>query len=270
MFVSAENGIQSSSTSDTSVVILGTAAALADFEHANTYLAVVRQGRYWLVDCADSPIGRLQQVGLDPLEVRGVIITHFHPDHVFGLPIYLMGLYLMGFFKKRVRREPLAIYAPVEALQLVRAMIGLFQMQSWTDMFSMEYHPIELRPGCVVAEDEDFSIVSTPTHHSVSSIALRFLAKDTGHSLVYSSDTAPCPEVEALAWGANLLIHEASGAGFGHTSAAEAGAVAAHANAARLLLVHYFADAKPRLLAEAQRTFSGPVQIAEDLTTYAW
>ena len=270
MSVSVENGAHAVTSDESSVVILGTAAALADFGRANTYLAVVRQGRYWLVDCADSPIGRLQHMDIDPLAVRGIIITHFHPDHVFGLPIYLMGLYLLGFFKKRVRREPLAIYAPVEALQLVRAMVGLYQMQTWTDMFALEYHPIETRPGCVVAEDEDFSIVSTPTHHSVSSIALRFLVKDNGHSLVYSSDTAPCPEVEALAWGVDLLIHEASGAGFGHTSAAEAGAVAARANAARLLLVHYFPEAKPRLQSEAQRTYSGPVQVAEDLTAYAW
>ncbi len=270
MSVSGEQGIHQATNGDTSVVVLGTAAALADFGHANTYLAVARQGRYWLVDCADNPVGRLQHVGIDPLAVRGVIITHFHPDHVFGLPIYLMGLYLLGFFMRRVRREPLAIYAPTEALQLLRAMVGLFQMQGWTEMFPLEYFPIEPRPGWVVAEDEDFTIVSTPTHHSVSSIALRFVARDTGHSLVYSSDTAPCPEVEALAWGVDLLVHEASGAGFGHTSAAEAGAVAARANAARLLLVHYFPDAKPRLLAEAQRTYSGPIQIAEDLTTYPW
>lgn len=255
---------------DASVIILGTAAALADAERANTYLAVVRRGRYWLVDCADSPIGRLQRVGLDPLAVRGVIITHFHPDHVFGLPIYLMGLYLLGFFHKCVRREPLPIYAPPEALQLVRAMIGLFQMQDWTEMFSLEYHPIEARSGWAVAEDEDFIIVAAPTHHSVSSVALRFVARNTGRSLVYSSDTAPCPEVEALAWGTDLLIHEAAGAGFGHASAVEAGMVATRANAARLLLVHYFAEAKPRLLAEAQQTFSGPIQIAEELATYAW
>ncbi|MCD6345562.1 MAG: MBL fold metallo-hydrolase [Anaerolineae bacterium] len=74
------------------VIPLGIAAALPDAAHANSYLAVVREKRYWLVDCADSPITRLQQAGLDPLAVRGVIITHFHPDHVYGLPAYLLGL----------------------------------------------------------------------------------------------------------------------------------------------------------------------------------
>lgn len=270
MFVSAEHGGAVVEIGDAAVIILGAAAAVADFGHANTYLAVVRQGRYWLVDCADNPIGRLQHVGIDPLAVQGVIITHFHPDHVFGLPIYLMGLYLLGIREKRLRREPLSIYAPQETLQLVRAMIGLYQMQGWIGMFSIDYHAIEPRTGWLVTEDEDFTIVATPTHHSVTSVALRFAAKATGQSMVYSSDTAPCPEVEALAWGAALLIYEASGAGFGHTSAAEAGTAATRAKAARLLLVHYFSDAKPRLLAEAQSTYAGPVQIAEELATYSW
>lgn len=270
MSVSGRPGDQGVGEPDSSVIVLGTAAALAGYGDAHTYLAVVRRGRYWLVDCADGPIGRLQHVGIDPLAVRGIIITHFHPDHVFGLPVYLMGLYLLGLAEKRPRREPVALYAPVEALQLVRAMVGLFQLQSWMDMFRLEYHPIESRIGCLVAEDEDFTIVSTPTHHSVSSIAVRFAVRETSHSMVYSSDTAPCPEVEALAWGADLLVHEASGPGFGHSSASEAGAVAARASAARLLLVHYYSSTKADLLGQAQSTFSGPVEIAEELTAYPW
>lgn len=253
-----------------SVAILGVAAALADADYANTYLAVVHEGRYWLVDCADSPLGRLQRVGLDPLAVEGIIITHFHPDHVFGLPIYLMGLYLLGIRQNRMRQEPLTIYAPQEALNLVRAMIGLYQMQGWTGMFSLDYHVIEGRSGWFVADNDYVSIMATPTHHSVTSIALRFVDKATHRSLVYSSDTAPCPEVEALAWKANLLIHEASGAGFGHTSAAEAGMVATRANVERLLLVHYFPESRERLLAEVQSTYAGPVQVADELVCYPW
>ncbi len=252
------------------VIPLGIAAALPDPAHANSYLAVVRERRYWLVDCADSPITRLQQAGLDPLAVQGVIITHFHPDHVYGLPAYLLGLYLLGKKRPRPLEAPLRIYACPEVLSLVRAMIGLYQTHNWTGMFPLEYYPVPMKVGAKVAEDEDFVISAAPTHHSVPSIALRFVSQDSGRDFVYSSDTASCPEVETLARGATLLFHEATGAGYGHASAEEAGALAARAGVERLVLIHYASDATEQLLAEAQAVFAGPVELAQEFTRYYW
>lgn len=252
------------------VIPLGIAAALPDTAHANSYLAIAREGRYWLVDCADSPITRLQQAGLDPLAVQGVIITHFHPDHVYGLPAYLLGLYLLGKKSPRPLAAPLRIYARIEVLNLVRAMIGLYQPQNWTGMFSLEYHPIPVEVGGKVAQDEDFVITAAPTHHSVPSIALRFVSQDSGRDFVYSSDTASCPEVETLARGATLLFHEATGAGYGHASAEEAGALATRAGVERLVLIHYTSEAPEQLLAEAQAVFAGPVELAQEFARYYW
>jgi ribonuclease Z len=255
---------------DTYVIPLGVAPALPDAARANTYLAVVCDNRYWLVDCADSPLGRLQQAGLDPLDVQGVIITHFHPDHVYGLPAYLMGLYLLGLEQGRPIHTSLHLYARAEVLGLVQAMIGLYQIQNWTEMFRVEYHVILPEIGAPVVEDKDFVISSAPTHHSVPSIAVRFVCKENGRGFVYSSDTSPCPEVESLAWGSVLLFHEASGAGYGHTSAADAGALAARADVERLVLIHYPYGHDERLLAEARTTFHGQVELAREFGHYPW
>ncbi len=67
-----------------------------------------------------------------------------------------------------------------------------------------------------------------------------------GLSLVYSGDTAICDEVEELARGASVLIHEATfadshqeiAAGFGHSTAREAAALAKRAGVSQLFLVH--------------------------------
>jgi len=90
--------------------------------------------------------------------------------------------------------------------------------------------------------------------------------KETGRVLAYSCDTEPCPEVLKLAAGAELLIHEATGHGPGHTSAAEAGTAARAAGAKRLALIHYLTDGADtsRLVPEAVKTFGGPVTLAED------
>lgn len=252
------------------VVPLGVAAALPDAWHANSYLAVVGRDGYWLVDCADSPIGRLQRAGLDPLTTRGVIITHFHPDHVYGLSAYLLGLFMLA--DGQPRSIPLPIYARAEVLPLVRDMIALFSAQSWVAPLSLAFHEIAPEVGAPVAEDDDFTVTAAPAQHSIPSIALRFALRDTGRAFVYSGDTFPCPEVETLAHGATLLFHEATDSDKNHTRPGAAGALAARAGVGRLVLIHYYTrpDAMAYALAEAEKTFDGPVELAEELKPYSW
>jgi ribonuclease Z len=252
------------------VVPLGVAPALPDAAHTNSYLAVVGSDGYWLVDCADGPIGRLQRAGLDPLAVRGVIITNFHPDHVYGLPAYLLGLFMLA--NGEPRSEPLSIYARPEVLSLVRGMIALFGTQSWVSSLSLTYHEVVPEVGALVAEDGDFIVTAAPAQHSIPSIAVRFALRGTSRAFVYSSDTFPCPEVEQLAQGATLLFHEATDSDRAHTRPGAAGALAARAGVGRLVLIHYYTqpDAMAYALSEAGKTFGGPVALAEELTPYPW
>jgi ribonuclease Z len=84
--------------------------------------------------------------------------------------------------------------------------------------------------------------------------------------MAYSCDTEPCQAVINLASGADVLIHEASGAGPGHSSASQAGGIARQAEVGRLLLIHYpTRDPEPEtLVEEARTTFPGEVGLATD------
>jgi ribonuclease Z len=75
-----------------------------------------------------------------------------------------------------------------------------------------------------------------------------------------------------LARDASILFHEATGETVGHSSAAQAGAIARRANAARLVLVHYPPEpsSRPRWAAQAAEAFGGPVELAHDLGPYAF
>lgn len=254
------------------VVPLGVAAALPDADNANTYLAVVGQSGYWLVDCADSPIGRLQRAGLDPLVVQGIIITHMHPDHVYGLPAYLLGLFLLAWKDDAWQAPPLTLYARPEVLAQVQALLAIFASQSWFELVPLTYQPITPEPDAPVAKTADFTITATPTEHSVPSLALRFAAHPGERAFVYSSDTFPCAAVETLARNAALLFHEATDSDNAHTRPAAAGAVAQRANVERLVLIHYRTQpsASAYALAEAQKTFSGPVALAQSFRHYPW
>jgi hypothetical protein len=86
-------------------------------------------------------------------------------------------------------------------------------------------------------------------------------------TLVYSCDTEPCPEVERLAAGADILLHEAAGPFAGHSSATQAGDAARQAEVGVLYLIHYptgrFASGDP--LSEAKTRFQGATYLATDL-----
>jgi len=246
------------------VVALGTSAAGPDESHANTYLALEGEQGFLLIDCADSPIVRIRRAGLVPEHWRGLIITHFHPDHVFGVPILLMNTWVLG------RTVPLTVYALQDALERFKTTMDLFRCQEWPGFFSVSFRTVAEEVGALVLEDEEFRITSAPVTHIVPTIGLRIENKRSGRVVAYSSDTSPCDEVVALARDATILIHEAAGDTPGHSSAAQAGEIARRAGAGRLVLIHY----RPapwkfdRWLEEAAAAFGGPVELAQDFGEY--
>jgi len=248
------------------VVILGTAAAVPSEEHANTYMAVEGEEGFFLIDCSDSPLVRLRRAKLAPERLRGLIITHFHPDHVFGVPILLMNIWLLG------RTAPLPVYGLRDSTERFKAMMDLFRWEEWPGLFPVTEHAVSEETGALVLDNEEFRITSAPVEHLVPTMALRIENRRSGGVLTYSSDTSPCSSVVTLAQGADILIHEAARNTLGHSSAAQAGKTARQAGAGRLVLIHY--RPAPRhydhWLEEATTAFGGPVELAQDFGEYTF
>lgn len=245
------------------LVILGTAAAVPNASHENTYLVLEGAGGAILIDCAGGPIGRLEQAGVSHARLRSIIMTHAHPDHAYGLPLLLMGLWLLG------RTDRLPIYALGVVAGRLRAIMEAYEWEDWPRFFPVDFMAIEDHPGAPVMENADFRITASRNTHMVPTVSIRIENKMTGFVTVYSSDTAPCDALLDLARGVDLLIHEAAGATYGHSSAAQAGEMAAQAGAKKLVLVHYQVYADPEVLAkEARSTFDGPVEVAQDMAEY--
>jgi len=246
------------------VVTLGTAAAVPNEDHANTHLALEGERGFLLIDCVDNPIVRMRRAGLAHERLRGLIITHFHPDHVCGAPILLMNIWLLG------RTEPLSVYGLPDVLERFKTMMDLFYWQEWPDLFSVSYQAVSEEVGALVLEDEEFRITSAPVKHMVPTIGLRIENKRSGRVVAYSCDTSPCDAVVALARDADVLIHEAAGDTLGHSSVAQAGEIARRAGAGRLVLIHYrpAPHKYDRWLEEAAAAFGGPVELAQDFGSY--
>ena len=242
------------------VIILGSSNAIPTAEHENTHLAVIGNERTVLVDCVSNPIVRLEKAGLDFNQVTDLILTHFHPDHVSGVPLLLMDMWLMG------RRRPLNVYGLHHTLDRVEDLMGFYGWADWPNFFQVAFCRLPSQEMTTVLDCPDFRVFSSPVRHLLPTIGLRFEFNHTNKTMAYSCDTEPCSQVVRLAEGADALIHEAAGAARGHSSAEQAGEVATRAEAGALYLIHYPTGkyANGDLLQAAASTYQGPVKLAED------
>ncbi len=242
------------------LIILGTANSVPSFEHANTHMALRGASGTILIDCVGTAVVRLGQAGINLDDIQDMILTHFHPDHVSGVPLLLMNMWLLG------REAPLRIYGLNHCLKRVEDMMSFYQWENWPEFFKVSFHRLPETEQELVLQNDDVRIISSPVHHLVPTIGLRVESAVSGRQIAYSCDTEPCDEVARLAAGADVLIHEASGESPGHTSAAQAGEVANLAEVGELLLIHYPVrpGPDPSLVTQAGEHFQGPVSLAED------
>ncbi len=253
------------------LILLGTGAAYPPTDRENTSLALAWPGGIWLVDCGASPHRRLRAAGLDPSDLCGVLITHGHPDHLYGLPS------LIHCLLPSRREEPLPILAPLETLERARLILEAFELlereELAIDLVELALEDDTLTPAFEV---EGLRLSTAPVAHGPQTVGVR--AEAGGRVLAYSSDTMPCDGVKVLAEGSNMLVHEATFSERdrervpqGHSTARDAGEAAAAAGVETLLLVHFLEEtlSDPEALRkEAGSVFEGKVEVGQDLARY--
>jgi ribonuclease Z len=213
-------------------------------------LALEEPGRVLLIDCGGDVIQRTQAAGLGLGAICGIFITHEHPDHVSGFPLFIEKIWLAG------RSLPVEVYGIEPAIEQARRTLGAFDTSRW-DLPEIRFHPVEHRESAPVIADSDWVITASPGVHGVPVVGLRFESRRTGATAAYSCDTEPCEAIERLAAGCDLLIHEANGPVRGHSSAEAAAGVAHRAGVRRLVLVHLPAGTRDEDLAAARRSHPG-------------
>ncbi len=229
--------------------LLGTGAAISDPHRTTTMLAFEDEGDTVVVDCGGDVIQRLLESGVDLDALSALIVTHEHPDHVSGFPLFMEKIWLAG------RRRPLPIYGIGPALDQARRCFATFDTSGWEGMPEIRWTEVAHEDEATVFENETWSILASPGSHSVPVIGIRVTAKSSNSIVAYSCDTEPSDSIVRLATNANVLVHEANGEGMGHSSAIQAAQTAAKAGVERLLLVHLPPGVKDDELVDARSIF---------------
>lgn len=250
------------------LTLLGTAAAIPTIGHDTTFMLVTGDESAVLIDCGGGPARKLEVAGIDIEELDYLLLTHRHTDHIYGVPLLLLNLSLLG------RTRPLHVAGSAETLGVVRQLLNTLRWEDWPTPVPLVWHEILMRYEILIADLPDLRLSACPVpHFGLQAIAIKVLDKKSGGVMVYSGDTGLSSQLARFARGAAVLVHEVTGhVDGGHSSAAEAGQVARQAGVGLLVLVHY--DARIRdlraLIREAEGVFDGRVELGRDFAVYEW
>lgn len=195
---------------------------------------------------------------VDPGAVDAIVISHVHVDHCADL---------VAFFGYMAYGPSGVIPVPVYLPEGAKEPLAAFVQAEVEHVFNMVYDFHVVEEGDEVAVG-DMTVRFARTHHPVPTLASRF--EGGGRSLVYSGDTGPGGGLAALAAGADALLCEATLQGRRdphdyeyHLTAEEAGALAADAAVAELILTHVSPTLdSSRSITEAAATFGRTPRLA--------
>ncbi|MBQ7850595.1 MAG: ribonuclease Z [Clostridia bacterium] len=231
------------------MTLIGTGATMPLPERAVTAATLTCGGHTILFDCGEGTQAAARKAKASIMRADAVCLTHYHGDHIFGLPGYLQTMGSLG------RTEPLYVFGPE----------GLEEMLE-TIMKLCVFLPYELRPVTLPEEGlklcellpgfpKDAALYPVATEHRVPSLGYRFELSRPGRfmvekaralnvpqncwgklqhgeavlvdgreitqadvlgeprkglKVVYTGDTTPCPAVTEAARDADLLVMEAT------------------------------------------------------------
>jgi ribonuclease Z len=266
---------------DLDIVFLGTSASVPTAGRAPTAILVRRGGERLLFDCAEGTQRQLMRSTFGLPELEEIFFTHFHADHYLGLPGMLktfslrqrelpLTLYgppglrdLYGSLNRVIGKLSYTVeleeVRPGEALERDGYRILAFPVHHGVS--AVGYALVEdVRPGRFDLEAADaLGIPAGPERGALQrgeSVTLpdgRVLTPDAvlgdarpGRRIVIPGDTAPVETVQALAEGADVLVHEATfseeehdrAADTLHSTARQAAEIARAAGVRLLALTH--------------------------------
>jgi ribonuclease BN (tRNA processing enzyme)/isopentenyl phosphate kinase len=181
-------------------VFLGTGDAFGSNGLKSASILIEKNNQGILLDCGPHTLSMLKKQGRNTNDIDLILITHFHGDHLAGLPFILLDANL-----QQQRTAPLVILGPQgiedKVNKLFSALYGNLAQQELS--FQCKFIPIS--PNNPI-EIHNFNIEAIKTLHTPESQGYRIITKDI--TLAYSGDTGWTDALFKLVENSNLSIVE--------------------------------------------------------------
>lgn len=189
--------------------VLGSGSGMPDAKLNCSAVLVHSDEHCFLLDCGEGVSKSLLQLNQDPESPDAVIITHFHPDHVGGLFLYIQMLYLAG------RKKPLPLFLP----ERERDFGKILQMfYTFTEKFSFSLSLLPMHqltqhfPNLHFIQNdhlEGYADIISKNYLSNEQKAFSIRINSTRGDFVYSSDIGTTDSIRDLLPGAHTLLVDA-------------------------------------------------------------
>ncbi|MCL2863866.1 MAG: ribonuclease Z [Methanimicrococcus sp.] len=180
------------------ITFLGTGGALPSKERNPAAVMVNREGELLLFDCGEGAQRQMMFAKTGLVKISAIFLTHYHGDHILGLPGLLQ---TMGFFD---REEKLEIYGPDGLFEVMEAFEKL-----GTHKLKYPIVPQILAPGDIVQRD-GYTIKAVRADHDRP--ALGFVLEEEIRPGRFNRDKAvelgvkPGPDFAKLHRGENITL----------------------------------------------------------------
>jgi len=148
-----------------SLIFLGTGQAIPTAKRNHTAMLMKYKNENILIDCGEGTQRQFRKAKINPCKITRLLITHWHGDHVFGLPGLFQTLALNNYNKT------LHIYVKKKKKKFISL---LYRMFIFREKLKIEVKEVKGK----FLETPDFYIEAFPLRHGSPCNAYSFIEKD--------------------------------------------------------------------------------------------
>ncbi|MFT6286726.1 MAG: ribonuclease Z [Halieaceae bacterium] len=193
------------------VYVCGSASPLG-MGQAQACIAVITPEHFYLIDSGAGSTDNINRLGLPTERLQGLLLTHFHSDHIAEIYEVNLGSWVRG------RPAPLTVYGPRGVAEVTDAVNAGYRQDR---IYRTGHHGEDLLPPAlgvlehktiapgVILEDGDLKISAYVAEHPPIHPAVGYRFDYRGRSVVISGDSNVTDETRKIVDGVDLLLHDA-------------------------------------------------------------